>query len=321
MDEFSIIKKYFTNLANLNKGSLNLSDDISFDYKKKVGFSTDTYIEGTHFINFEKPNLVFKKVIRSSISDLICKGINPKYYFINFSGNKKHLLKKNILKITSALKQEQNKYNITLSGGDTTRSKRLSITISTMGFSNKPPILRSGAKVNDDIYLTNNIGDAFVGLNILKKKVKMNRRASNYFIKKFYLPDIPNFFSKKIHLFANSSIDISDGLFQDLNHILLSSNFSSDIFVKNIPMSLYLKSYLKNKNKKVLNFISNGDDYQILFTANKNKRNLIKRISKETLTKISLIGVVKKKTVHKSINLINENFILPKKLGYIHNFS
>ena len=321
MDEFSIIKKYFTNLGKSNKGSLKLSDDVFFDYKMKVGFSTDTYIEGTHFTNFEKPNLVFKKVLRSSISDLVCIGINPKYYFINFSGNKKHLSKKNIFKITTALRQEQNKYNIVLSGGDTTRSNKLSITISTMGFSNKPPILRSGAKINDDIYLTNNIGDAFVGLNILKKRVKMNRRASNYFIKKFYLPTIPNIFSKKIHLFANSSIDISDGLFQDLNHILVSSNFSSDIFVKNIPISFHLKSYLKNNSKKLLNFISNGDDYQILFTANKKKRNLIKRISKETSTKISLIGVVKKKTVHKSINLTNQNFILPKKLGYIHNFN
>ena len=51
--------------------------------------SVDTYNEGVHFPNFKYPNLVIKKVIRSSISDLMAKGVKPKYYFISGSGNKK----------------------------------------------------------------------------------------------------------------------------------------------------------------------------------------------------------------------------------------
>ena len=82
MNEFSIIKKYFSNLAKKNKGSFALSDDIFFDYKKKIGLSIDTYNEGTHFLNFINPELVIKKSLRSSISDLICKGIVPKFYFL-----------------------------------------------------------------------------------------------------------------------------------------------------------------------------------------------------------------------------------------------
>ena len=116
------------------------------------------------------PDLVIKKILRSSLSDLICKGINPEYYFISFSGNNRHLSKKNILKIKVALKQEQKKYKITLSGGDISGSKILTVSISTFGYSKRPPILRSGAKINDDIYITNNLGDAFVGLKVLKKK-------------------------------------------------------------------------------------------------------------------------------------------------------
>ena len=90
MNEFSIIKKYFSNLSKNNKGSFDLSDDIFFDYKKKVGISIDNYVEGTHFLNFKNPNLVIKKCLRGAISDLICKGIVPKYYFISCSGHKKH---------------------------------------------------------------------------------------------------------------------------------------------------------------------------------------------------------------------------------------
>ena len=321
MNEFSIIKKYFSNLSKKNKGSFGLSDDIFFDYKKKFGITIDTYNEGTHFLNFKNPDLVIKKSLRSSISDLICKGINPKYYFISLSGNNKHLTKRNISKFRLALKQEQKKYNIALSGGDMSRSNKLSITISSIGYSKSLPILRNGAKNNDDIYITNTIGDAFVGLKVLKKKIKLSKKSINYFIKKFYLPDLPYKFSKKIHLFANSSIDISDGFFQDLKHILTNSNLSSEIFVNNVPVSVYLNLYLKKTKKNKLDFVSNGDDYQILFTANKNKRNLIKKISKSTATKVSIIGSIKSKSIPGKIKLINGEFGLPKKLGYIHNFS
>ena len=320
MNEFSVIKKYFSNLSKNNRGSFDLSDDIFFDYKKKMGISIDSYVEGTHFLNFKNPNLVIKKALRGAISDLICKGITPKYYFMSCSGNKKHLTQANLAKIQLALKEEQKKYNVFLAGGDTSHSNRLSITLSVVGYSKKNPVLRSGAKVNDDIYITNTIGDAFLGLKLLKGKIKLSKKNSDYFVKRFYLPILPIKFSKKIHLFANSAIDISDGFFQDLQHILSRSNLSSIIFKNKIPISSYLNSYLIRTKKNKLNFISNGDDYQILFTANKKMRNLIKKISKSTSTKVSIVGIVKNKSISKNTKSTEKKFKFPKKLGYIHNF-
>jgi len=320
VNEFSVIKKYFSYLSKNNRGSFNLSDDIFFDYKKKVGISIDTYVERTHFLNFKNPNLVIKKALRGAISDLICKGIIPKYYFLSCSGNKKHLTQANLAKIKLALKQEQKKYNIFLAGGDTSYSNRLSITVSVVGYSKKNPVLRSGAKINDDIYVTNTIGDAFVGLKLLKGKIKLSKKNSDYFVKRFYLPILPIKFSKKIHLFANSAIDISDGFFQDLQHILSRSNLSSKIFTNKIPISSYLNFYLIRTKKNKLNFISNGDDYQILFTASKKMRHLIKKISKSTSTRVSIVGIVKNKSISKNTKSIEEKIKFPKKLGYIHNF-
>ena len=320
MNEFSIIKKYFSSLSENNRGSFDLSDDIFFDYKKKVGISIDSYVEGTHFLNFKNSNLVIKKALRGAISDLICKGIIPKYYFMSCSGNKKHLTQANLAKIKLALKQEQKKYNIFLAGGDTSYSNRLSITVSVVGYSKKSPVLRSGAKVNDDIYITNTIGDAFVGLKLLKGKIKLSKKNSDYFVRRFYLPILPIKFSKRIHLFANSAIDISDGFFQDLQHILSRSNLSSKIFMNKIPISSYLNSYLIRTKKNKLNFISNGDDYQILFTASKKMRHLIKKISKSTSTKVSIVGIVKNKSISKNRKSTEEKFKFPKKLGYMHNF-
>ncbi|HJO77297.1 MAG TPA: thiamine-phosphate kinase [Pelagibacteraceae bacterium] len=320
MNEFTIIKKYLSILSNKYKGSFNLSDDIFFDYKKKIGISTDTFNEGTHFINFKNPDLVIKKSLRAAISDLICKGIIPKYYFINFSGSNTHLTKKNLNKIRLALKQEQIKYNIFLVGGNTSYSKYLSITITAVGYSKKGPVLRDGAKINDDIYLTNTIGDAFAGLKVLKGKIKLSKKNNDYFISKFYLPVLPVKFSKKIRLFANSAIDISDGFFQDLQHLLSKSNLSSKLFINKIPISRQLNSYLARSNENILNYISNGDDYQILFTACKKKRSLIKKISKSTCTKVSKVGIVKHKFASKTTKSVKEAMKLPKKLGNIHNF-
>ena len=137
MNEFAVIKKYFSNLSKNNKGSFDLSDDIFFDYKKKIGISIDSFIEGRHFLNFINPNLVIKKALRGAISDLICKGITPKYYFMSCSGNKKHLTQANLAKIQLALKEQQKKYNVFLAGGDTSHSNRLSITLSVVGYSKK----------------------------------------------------------------------------------------------------------------------------------------------------------------------------------------
>ena len=77
---------------------MNLNDDVFFDKSKKLVISVDTYIEGIHFIDFKKPELVIKKIIRSSISDVICKGVKPKYYFISGSGNKKTFSPSNLKK-------------------------------------------------------------------------------------------------------------------------------------------------------------------------------------------------------------------------------
>ena len=107
MHEFDLIKNYFLRLAKNNQSALNLNDDVFFDKKKGLVISVDTYTEGVHFPNFKNPKLVIKKILRSSLSDLICKGVKPKYYFISGSGNKKTFSKKNLKKISDSLLEEQ----------------------------------------------------------------------------------------------------------------------------------------------------------------------------------------------------------------------
>ena len=169
MNEITIIKDYLAKLAKNNPYALRLNDDVFFDKKKKNVISVDTYVEKIHFPNFKKPNLLIKKIIRSSISDLVCKGVTPKYYFISGSGNKESFSSKNLKKIINSLKSEQKKFSIKLSGGDTVFSKVNSFTVVALGFSDKI-IKRNNAKIKDDIYITGDLGDSYLGLKYLQKK-------------------------------------------------------------------------------------------------------------------------------------------------------
>ena len=319
MHEFELIKKYFSILSNKNKSSLNLNDDVFFDKSKRLVVSIDTYIEGVHFINFKKPDLVIKKVLRSSISDLICKGVKPKFYFISGSGNNKTFSQSNLAKISKSLNQEQKKYNILLCGGDTVFSNKLSFTITSIGFSKKI-IFRNNAKLNDDIYITGNVGDSYTGLRILKNKINVNKNLKNYFEKSYYQPNLCYDLTNRLLSFANTSIDVSDGLITDLEKLINKQKLSYKLFFKKIPISNNLNKLLNMKKFKKISFISKGDDYQILFTANPSKSRIISKTSKTLGIKISKIGKICNASKKSEIIDQKGKKIALKNKGFYHNF-
>ena len=319
MHEFELIKKYFSKLTNKSKSSLKLNDDVFFDKKKKLVVSVDTYIEGKHFLNFKNPELTIKKVIRSSISDLICKGVKPKYYFISASGNNKVFTKNNLSKISRSLNEEQKKYNIKLGGGDTVYSNKLSFTVTSVGFSNKI-IHRNRSKIHDDIYVTGNLGDSFLGLLVLKKNIKINKKLSSYFVNQYYKPEIKYSLTDFFIKFATSSIDLSDGLIADLEKLTNNQNNSYQIYFDKIPLSNNLKSIIKSKNLIKKNLISKGDDYQVLFTASRRYRSFIKKISSLKKLKITRIGKILHSKHKSSIIDRKGRQIEISNKGYLHTF-
>jgi len=319
MHEFELIRDYFQKLSKKSPGSLNLEDDVFFDKKNKLVVSVDTYVEGIHFINFTKPEWVIKKIIRSSISDLICKGVKPQYYLISASGNKKKFSKSNLSKISKSLNEEQNKYQIFLSGGDTVFSNKLSFTITSIGFDNNV-VYRNKAKINDDIYVSGNLGDSYLGLMILKNKIKLNNSLNKYFINQYFMPNIQLKLANHIKKFANTSIDISDGLLADLDKMINKQKLSYQLFLKDIPISNNLKKIIDLKKLSKINYISNGDDYQIIFTASKAKRRIIRKISSNYRIKITKIGSIQN-VGNKSSILDHKNMEISfKNKGYFHQF-
>ncbi len=319
MNEFALIQKYLKKLTYNNPSALDLNDDVFFDKKSNVVVSIDTYVEGVHFLNFRNPDLVIKKIVRSSISDLYCKGVKPKFIFIGASGNNNSFSKKNLNLISKSLKEEQKKYGIKLSGGDTTKSKKLIFTIMTLGYS-KRIVERNKCKSGDDIYITGHVGDSYLGLQTLKRKVLFNKKKRKYFIKKYYLPDLPIKISSNLIKFANSSIDISDGLFGDLSKLINTNELFYKVDLNKVPISINLRKYLRKSKKKKINYISKGDDYQILFTSPKSKRNYIQKFFKKMNQKVTLIGYLTKDAENNEIIDAKKLIKHPYNEGYSHNF-
>ena len=221
--------------------------------------------------------------------------------------------------MSKSLSQEQKKYNLKLSGGDTTNSNKVSFSITSIGFS-KNIIERNKAKLNDDIYVTGNIGDSFVGLKVIKNNIKISSKLKKYFINQYYCPDLPCKIYKEMHKFANTSMDISDGLISDMNKLINKQKLSFDIDINKIPISKNLEFYLKRYKKLRTQYLFNGDDYQILFTAPRKKRLLIKSIGKRMNQKFTIIGKINNGYKKNSIKLDNKPLNLSNFKGYSHKF-
>ena len=249
MNEYEVIKKFFYPLSS-KKLSLNLDDDAGLlPSKNQIVVATDSIVEGDHFQkNEENPSLIAKKLIRANLSDMSSMGAIPFGYTLNLSIPKKLKKKKKvnwIKSFTKGLKQDQIKYKIKLLGGDTVVTNgSLILSITLFGYKKKGVVRRSKAKINDDIYVTGNIGDSGIGYKILLKKLSLNSTLNSFYIKQHKLPNPPVEFGKKLIFFANSATDISDGLLADLNNIILSSKCGAKIYIKNIPFSKQTKKFI-----------------------------------------------------------------------------
>ena len=190
------------------------------------------------------------------------------------------------------------KFGIDLIGGDTTKGP-LSISITIMGESKKnEALLRSGAKINDDIWVTGQLGLASMGLANLQGQLKLPPRIKMKCIRALEIPTPKTFLGSYLSRYANSCIDISDGLIQDLRHILKASKVGASLLLNDIPCEKFIHT-----SKQYQFVLNGGDDYELLFTAPKKNRTFIKKIAKKTNTPVTMIGNITKK---KALNILSE---------------
>ena len=134
------------------------------------------------------------------------------------------------------------------------------------------------------------------------------------------MPNIQMKLTEQLKNFANTSIDISDGLLADLDKMINNQKLSYRLFLKKIPISKNLKEALDLKKLSKIDYISNGDDYQILFTASKDKARIIQKIASNTGAKLTKIGSIQS-FIKKSSIVDDKNVqISLKNKGFFHKF-
>ncbi len=295
MDEQLLIQKYFSNIgsAYLAEHNVNTSvgDDasvVSPSNNKQLINSIDTSIENIHFLSSMSPQDIAYRSCAVALSDLAACGAKPSWYSIAFTFPQ---LDEDWLKnFSQGLQNFSDEFKIPLIGGDTTKGP-FSITVQVMGEVDKgKAILRANAKVDQLIFISGTIGDAYLGLKELKTTNKPSINTSAYLHPKAQID-----LGLELIDIASAAIDISDGLLQDIDLICQSSDVGAEIYLEQIPTSIEDKS---------LDLINSGDDYQICFTASKDKHEKIKEISKKLGIPITLIG---KTTYSKGLILYDES--------------
>lgn len=267
--EFDIIAKLFSPLALGDKSALGLKDDVAFvlpnNFSKGLAITSDTLVENTHFLSDDPIDTIARKLVLVNKSDILAKGCKPVFALLNLTWPQNRSIEQLEL-FTKALGEELK--GIALIGGDTTKSKdTLVLSLTMFGEPiRENPILRSGAKIGDLLFVTGNIGSAAVGLAALKnnKQDEFNNCVMHY-----RTPSLPpDEIAELIAEFAHASIDVSDGLLGDAQKLAAESGLGVSIDIEKVPVSPETEMYLAklgDKLKERLRLFSFGDDYQALF--------------------------------------------------------
>jgi len=287
MNEFTLIERYF-NWDSYHPVNLNVGDDcaiIDNTPNTQIVTSVDTLIEGIHFPKNTSAADIAYKALAVNLSDLAAMGATPKYFTLALT-----LAELNevwLSEFSESLKQLAKEYRIDLIGGDTTKGA-LSITINIIGeVETDKALLRSGAQVDDLIYVSSTVGDAAYAW----RQIEQGDRPLDFYLNRFNRPTPRVALAQQLVGVANACIDISDGLEQDLSHILNRSKVGANIDIEAIPLSNEVANYIGNTQNWCI-ALAGGDDYELCFSVPKDNVDTIKSIEADlgiTLTKIGIV--------------------------------
>jgi thiamine-monophosphate kinase len=274
--------------------------------------TTDMMVEGVHFdLRFITAYQLGFKLVSVNVSDIYAMGGKPAYVLLSIAVNGK-TEKTFVDMLFDGVKDAVNLYDMYLVGGDLSSTDKDMFLSATIIGSARKFVQRSGAKAGDRIYVTGNLGDSSCGLELLKKMKKsvsftvrktkfeggrafkipgldlsFNETAS--LIRRHLLPEARN--PKHFVRAATSMIDLSDGLLIDLSRLCNESKVGARIYEENIPLSPGLKRAASSLGVSPFKFaLSGGEDYELLFTAQPEKKVSAIYLGDITKTKRVIVG-------------------------------
>ena len=321
MDEFQLInmiKQKYYKQPTLIKG---VGDDAAVFHQpnKNIVTAVDTFVENIHFSKETMlPYHFGYRSLAASVSDLAAMGAQPAFYLVSIVVPASKDDEK-IKEIFQGMNRFASKYNMDLIGGDTVSGKELTISVTVIGYVQSDYVrYRHVAKDNDVIFVTGTLGNSQAGLYTLQHKLTIENK--HYFIKKHRFPNPRVAFSQALTDIKRVSLnDISDGIVNELYEIAEASNVNLLIEDALMPVHKSLAQFTEELTKQWVYF--GGEDFELVGTAAETDWETIKRIGKQTNTKVTKIGYVNNDIYEKRGNVylkINNEVKLLKKEGYIH---
>lgn len=288
MNEFGLIGKYFSWPSNQSSVELSVGDDaavLNVEGGYQIVTSIDTLIAGVHFPQNTAAADIAYKALAVNLSDLAAMGAIPKYFTLALTIPEVdvHWLEG----FSRSLQKLSEKFGVSLIGGDTTKGP-LSITISIIGWvENNTALMRSQAQIGDGVFVSNSIGDAALAL----LQLNSDHSVDAHCLQRLNRPYPQVELGRSLRGVASACIDISDGLEQDLSHILTSSRVGATIEVEKLPISQASAEHVRQQNDYTL-ALNGGDDYELCFTVPKQNQAALAGISKCCGVNITQIGVI-----------------------------
>ena len=287
---------------------------------KALLVTTDILIENIHFdLSWTDPYTLGRKSLAVNLSDTASMGGTPKYFLISL-GLPKTLPLSFVSSFYRGLKKEAKRYQVELIGGDTSLSQKIVINICLLGEGRKRDLLfRNGARAGDDLFVSGTLGDAALGLKILREKGKI--KEARGLVEKHLSPRPKVELGRAIanHHWATAMIDVSDGLLIDTSHLLEESGVGARIWEGMIPLSRPYQKWIRSFSKDPLQLaLSGGEDYELLFTAPPRMRNRILSLVRAHKIPITRIGEILPKEEGFLISRKDGKDYSPSRLGFEH---
>lgn len=267
--EFEFIAELLAPLSA--EGAFGLTDDAALLPPLKHGeawcVTKDAMTAGVHFLPDDDPDRIARKLMRTNISDLAAMGARPVGYFLALALNGS-CDRAWLQRFCDGLAQDQAQYGVALYGGDTTSNPEL-VTMSLTAFGALPrgqELRRNGARAGDSVWVTGTIGDAALGLEVLRDPDAFPAEHGERLASRYWLPQPRPAFGQDLRGHATACLDISDGLLADLGHIAMHSGVGIAIDHDTVPLSAAARAILEQRPDLALLPFTGGDDYELAFT-------------------------------------------------------
>jgi len=316
MNEAELIKRYFFRENKDTSIALNIGDDAAIikpPLNEQLVITTDTMVKNSHFTSQTTPYEIATKLVAVNLSDVAAMGAVPKWATLTVT--LEDVNESWLQSFSEGLFAYLDRYKVALIGGDMTKGKETNVAMQLIGVApENHELRRKGASLDDDIYVTGEIGLAAHAVQLIydnnRQAASMpeNELLTNDQKKALYAPEPRLDIGVALRTIATSAIDISDGLLHEINILCEHNSLGAALKLDDLPIAQDCEMKLA---------LTGGDDYELLFTAHKNARDKIDVIAQRCNCVISRIGSMHD---HPEIMLsyCGEEYAMPESLGFDH---